>query len=288
MTLLLILTAGYLGFVAYAGRTSMHSVGVVAVALLGGGVLAPVVTRLTTWMVAVRRAHGPSTRSCPGCGLRPSAAFPGLPAGGLRDAWMEGLALSGSLLLVVGLTTGWRGLRGQDPADTAADGLASGLVVALVYWGGAQAWSQLSEVEAPSGCGRCNSLRLPSSWRSSSRPPRACGVRRGRCSWQPSRSWALPRRASSSPRIPGPRSATPLSTRFSGARSIHRRSQPKTVLRVILASPVPSERRSATTYGYWNALKVRFNHRGRARTGKWSSGGRTSDLRVPAPSGIEG
>mgnify|MGYP007094569708 CR=1 FL=1 len=84
MTLLPILfTAGYLGFVAYAGRTGQHSVGVVAVALLGGGVLAPVVTRLITWMVAVRRAHSPSTGSCSGCGPRPPAAFPGLPAWGV-------------------------------------------------------------------------------------------------------------------------------------------------------------------------------------------------------------
>jgi len=90
--------------------------------------------------------------------LVPAAVLDPLPpvlvyplVGFLRDAWTEGLALSSSLLLVVGLTTGWRGLRGQDPVDTAADGLASGLVLALVYWGGAQAWSQLSEVEAPSG-----------------------------------------------------------------------------------------------------------------------------------------
>lgn len=69
----------------------------------------------------------------------------------LRDAWTEGLALAGSLVVLVGLATGWRALRGHDPVDAAADGLASGLVLALVYWGGSQAWSALSEIEAPSG-----------------------------------------------------------------------------------------------------------------------------------------
>jgi|GEM_PF-1133174 hypothetical protein len=69
----------------------------------------------------------------------------------LRDAWTDGLVVCGAVLVLVGLATGWRVLRGHDPADAAADGLASGVVLALVYWGGAQAWSGLSEVEAPSG-----------------------------------------------------------------------------------------------------------------------------------------
>lgn len=59
----ILFTAGYLGFVAYAGRTGQHSVGVAAVALLGGGVLAPVVARLLTWMVGVRWESWPGFMS---------------------------------------------------------------------------------------------------------------------------------------------------------------------------------------------------------------------------------
>ncbi|MDR7415997.1 MAG: hypothetical protein QN193_03460 [Armatimonadota bacterium] len=93
-----------------------------------------------------------------GLALAPAAVLDLLPlfllrpvSGFLQDAWTGGLALCGFLFLLVGLLTGWRALRGYDPVDAASDGLASGLVLALVYWGGAQAWSALSEVEAPSG-----------------------------------------------------------------------------------------------------------------------------------------
>jgi len=91
-------------------------------------------------------------------GLAPGAVLGLLPGPLLRivgaflsNAWGSGLALCGALLLLVGLVTIWRGLRGRDPTDAAADGLASGVVLALVYWAGAQAWAGLSEVEAPSG-----------------------------------------------------------------------------------------------------------------------------------------
>lgn len=93
-----------------------------------------------------------------GLALAPAAILDPLPPflvrptlGFLKDAWTGGLALCGFLFLLVGLLTGWRALRGYNPVDAASDGLASGLVLALVYWGGAQAWSALSEVEAPSG-----------------------------------------------------------------------------------------------------------------------------------------
>ncbi|MDR7430964.1 MAG: hypothetical protein QN133_00210 [Armatimonadota bacterium] len=67
----------------------------------------------------------------------------------LQSAWTEGLAVCGALMVFTGAATWLRGTR--DPADAAADGLASGVVLVLVYWAGTQAWAGLSEVEEPSG-----------------------------------------------------------------------------------------------------------------------------------------
>lgn len=155
--------------------------------------------------------------------LVPAAVLDPLPpvlmyplVGFLRDAWTEGLAL-------LALCCWWSASR---PAGEASED--------RTLWtrpptGWPRGWSLpwcTGEVHRRGrssrrskhlrGGGRCCSLRLPSSWRSSSRPPRACGVRGDRCSWQPSRSWVLRPRASSSPRIPGPQSGTRPSTRFSG------------------------------------------------------------------------
>ncbi len=74
-----------------------------------------------------------------------------LVGGFLRSAWIDGLVVCGALMLLAGAVTWLRGTRAPDPVDAAADGLASGVVLALVYWAGAQAWTGLSEVEEPSG-----------------------------------------------------------------------------------------------------------------------------------------
>ncbi|MCS7173671.1 MAG: hypothetical protein N0A24_09935 [Armatimonadetes bacterium] len=69
----------------------------------------------------------------------------------LRDQWHEGTLLCGLLLAATGAVTLWRAWRREDPVSAASDAVASAVVVGLVYLGARQAWSALSEVQAPEG-----------------------------------------------------------------------------------------------------------------------------------------